>query len=238
MSETVAELVNREAAQAERDDDETTEPAAPNLPPEPDEPPEDPAPSGPPSEAAIERALKQIDKAGDAYVKKIDGIQTVAQLGLVECPLCPIPGFVSEMPPPEHDPAQVEAITNYLGLTGPPSYVQSPNHTTCTACDGLGALATGSRRDGFRDVQCEECMGNGYIDLRHRAEMNGLHSPTGHLVTLPAYAAPAAVPEPMAPGLVSQGGYQFTLSPGGASDPVGRIAGHPLWGMPAEAGGF
>lgn len=244
MSESVVEMALREADAAEREALERQESDGPDVPERvaiesealADDTEQESAPE-PPSDAAAERALKQVEKAGDAYTRKVETIQRDTPLGLVECPLCPIPGFVLDPAPPEFDPGQVAVVTDYLGLTGEQSYPPSTHLTTCPTCAGFGFLATGSKRPGHTDVTCDDCMGNGYIDGRQQlVPPNALHSPEG-VLTAPPYRPYPSANAAAAPASVTQGGHVFPLIQGGAPDQIGRLAGHPLWGMPAEAGG-
>lgn len=245
MSESVIEVANREADEAERDIAEQMTPdiepdTEPDTEPEPDVEPDTEPGVEPnlPSDAAAERALKQIDKAGDAYTKKVQTIQQATPLGLVECPLCPIPGFVLDGAPAEASDDQIAAVLSVLGLTGPASYPQSPQHSTCPTCEGGGFLATGSKREGKKDIDCPECMGNGYRNAVYEAELGTLRSAEGQLTVPPSVAVDPSVNGSTGYVPITQGGHTFTLVPGGAPDQIGRLAGHPLWGMPAERGGI
>jgi hypothetical protein len=231
MTESISELVEREAADAERDDDETTaanagspaEPGAPAAVEADEAAPAEPAPEAP-SDAAAEKALATIDKG--------------AELGLRECPLCPIPGFVPAEPDPDVSPQQRLAVLSLLGEGMPVEYSPADNLHACEKCAGLGFLATGSNRDGFRDVECPECQGKGYVNEDHRAALGIVRPPP-----TPGFPPPAPVPYADQPtglhgGPVIQGGHSFQLVPGGSPDQHGRLPGHPLWGQDVAAGGF
>jgi hypothetical protein len=245
MSETIVEMARREAEEAEREafermevdaeaDAETEADAeeAPYLGPESDVDPE------PPSDKAIERALTMIEKAGDAYVKKVTTIQARTDLGLVECPLCPVPGFVSDPAPPEFDPAQLDAVRNYLGLDAPPAYQANQNYSACATCDGWGMVATGSKRPGYTDAECPDCLGKGYRDTRFDQALADTRSPLAPGAFPPPAFMPPDQPTGLKPSRIFQGGIEFELIPGGAPDQHGRLAGHPMWGMPIEQGGL
>lgn len=245
MSETITEIANREAEDAEFEPDEDGEPdVPPDDTPEPDEdgePDEDTAPAAPaepPSDVAAERALKQIDRAGDAYTRKVASIQRETPLGLVECPLCPIPGYVSEAGGGPPSPEQRLAVFTVLGEGLPTEYVPSPHLHKCETCDGQGFLATGSKRPGKADVDCHDCMGSGYIDARQQAALGVVTGPTTPGLPLPAPTPYADQPTGLHASQITQGGYSFTLVPGAAPDQHGRLAGHPLWGSPLDAGGL
>jgi hypothetical protein len=245
MSETIAEVARREADEAEREDDTPLEPDD-NLEPEPErEPGDDGAervppnlPPEPPSDAAAERALKEIDRASETYVRKVTAVQARTPLGLLECPLCPIPGFVPDQAMGEIAPEQRLAVLSVLGEGMPVEQVQNPHLHTCESCDGLGMVATGSKRPGFTEVMCETCQGNGFVDTRHLQARQDVIPPPPPLSPPSVYSLPAPVIASPLPGQVSQGGYSFSPTPGGSADPYGRMPGHPLWGQPVEAGGI
>lgn len=242
----VTELARREAEAAEREGFERmTQAAEPDASePSEGEPVEDEAaeeqeaPTEPPSDVAAERALKAIDRAGDAYTRKVQAIQRETPLGLVECPLCPVPGFVSELSPTEPDPSVVEVVSEYLGLGGTPKLRPHAYFETCPTCDGQGAVATGSKRAGFLDEPCPDCTGRGYIDTRQRNELERMaaNGATG-AATLPppTYTHPSGE---WGQSTITQGGFTFVSPPGGAADQFGRLPGHPLYGQPFEAGGL
>jgi hypothetical protein len=245
MTETIAEMARREADEAERETDEpgepgeTDEPGEATAPDEPDAPAVPPnLPPGPPSEAAIDRAVKELDKASDAYVRKVTTIQARTPLGLIECPLCPVPGFVPDTPIGDVPPEQRLAVMSVLGEGLPVEQRQSEHLRTCDTCDGLGMLATGSRRPGFAETMCEACQGNGFIDSRHERAALDVAPPPQVMAPPSGYPLPAPVLASPTPGQVTQGGYSFSPTPGGSADPYGRMPGHPLWGQPIDAGGI
>lgn len=45
----------------------------------------------------------------------------------------------------------------------PSELKQSPNYTVCPDCNGLGSTLTGSLTEEGAVLQCERCMGNGYV---------------------------------------------------------------------------
>jgi hypothetical protein len=245
MTETTTEIVEREAAEAELELAGELEPDA-DLEPEPEPEPEgepepepEPEPAGAPaSDADAERVLKRIERAADKYVRNVAELSGNAGLGLRECPLCPIPGFVPEQADPNPDPAVRLAVMSAIGEGLPPTYPPSPHLHMCEPCDGTGCLATGSRRAGFTDVECEVCMGRGWNDDRHAQAMNDV-ADTGAGIPLPAPAPGfGTTPASAYPSAVTQGGITFTLVPGGVPDPHGRLPGHPYWGQPIETGGL
>src|SRR5581483_8660087 len=200
MSESIAELAAREAEAAELEyPDEQDPDAEPDeLEPEPDTGPEpdpdgepDPAPE-PPSDVAAERALDAIGKAADAYTKKVAKIQAATPLELVECPLCPIPGYVQVPRPPEMPEHVLLAVESYLA--GPePGMRQHPALERCDTCDGWGNMTTGARA-GMIQQPCPDCNGQGYRDKRTVNELERMNGAT--VPVAPAPAPPVPVPAP------------------------------------------
>lgn len=245
MSETISELVEREAAAAEAEELEPNESTEPASEPEPDEELEPAAGVAgelesspePPSDVAAERALDAIGKAAQQYTAKVAKIQAATPLELVECPLCPVPGYV-QVPRRDDLPEHVLlAVETYLA--GPDTGMrQHPNLERCDTCDGWGNMTTGSRA-GMVQQPCPDCNGQGYRDKRTALELERMNgSPSSSATSsAPAPVSPAAFGEATA-GAITQGGFTFVPIPGASSDPAGRIAGHPLWGLHRDAGGI
>jgi hypothetical protein len=242
---TIKELADAEAERAEAEtDDDDAEPDAEDgdAEAEPDDDDgdddDDGAPAAPPSQQQLERAVDQIASAGDEYVAHVHAIQHEVNTGLVECPLCPVPGFVSELPMTEVDPMQRLAVLTVLGEAGTTAAPPHPTLHRCEACDGFGLMDTGSRREAFATQPCPQCGGNGYIDqqvLQAQVDARiGSGLPAGFDLTPPPAPTNNVVPTPT----VTQGGHTFPVVLGGALDQFGRMAGHPLWGQPVEAGGL
>jgi hypothetical protein len=245
MSESIAELARQEAEAAEAeypdrdeeseletetepepDTDEDQEPGVPpNLPPEE------------PSDAMMERIGRELDKEAQRHAKAVAKIMGDQMSDLLECPLCVTPGYVTSQPP-ELDDMERLAVLSYIGEGGEPRLVQHPELYRCEFCDGWGDVETGSRR-GTITVACPECDGRGYKDRRTERELAVLNGGTAQPVSPPAsYNTPAPATGGYEPGQITQGGFTFPPTPGASPDPAGRMPGHPLWGLPHEAGGL
>lgn len=186
----------------------------------------------------VEAALKRLEGLGDAYVETVGLIQAETDLGLVECPVCPVPGFVPAEPRLGMPEEQRQAVLAILEAPVPEQLAQHPDLESCPDCGGGGFMATGSHREGYTDRPCPRCGGNGYVDKRVEQALEDSRPPDpSRNVVVPPPPPSASLVPPMA-GQVTQGGYAFYPTPGGASDPFGRIAGHPLWGQPADVGGI
>lgn len=211
---------------------------ASQLEPDDDAPPPEPGPASTPDDAAITRAVNTLEREADKYTRKVQKIVADAQLGLLECPLCPVAGFVPTGGVLEVDPGMKLAILSLIGEGAPVEQIQGEQYSACDVCAGLGMLATGSKRGGFTEAMCEPCQGKGFIDARHKQAEIDAAPP------IPVIGPPGVIPLPPPLGpqatmpLVTQGGYSFSPLPGAASDPHGRMPGHPLWGQPAEMGGL
>jgi hypothetical protein len=242
---TIKELADAEADRAEAEDDDTEPDADPDAEPDTDdtdpdaEPEPDPAAEPEPiNELQLDRAMSDIEQAGDSYTEHVKAIQHETPLGLVECPLCPVPGFVSENPMPEIDPNQRAAVLWVMGEGQQREKTPHPNLHRCDACDGDGLLPTGSRRPEFAEQPCPKCGGNGYVDRVAEQAMADARlaaplPPDFDQVPAP-HPTNNAVPTPT----VTQGGHTFPLVLGGAPDQLGRLPGHPLWGQPIQMGGL
>lgn len=192
----------------------------------------------PASDVAMEQIGRALDKEGDRHTKAVARIMGDQMGDLVICPLCVTPGFVLVEPPSDFDPMQRLAVLQAMGEGAPPQLQHHPQLYRCETCDGWGDLETGSRKDTTAREGCPDCSGKGYRDRVQDQAMQDARGPSA------AAGMPLAlVPPPPGAQLgtgptVTQGGYSFPLLPGAAPDAIGRIAGHPLWGTPAETGGL
>lgn len=192
----------------------------------------------PASDMAMERIGRDLDREADRHTRAVAKIMGEQMGDLVPCPLCITPGFVTVEPPRDFDPMQRQAVLMSMGDGAAPTLNQHPKLYLCETCDGWGDLTTGSRKETTRTEGCPDCGGKGYRDRDMDQAMSDARGPVA-VPDLPAYPPPSAVGSP--PGslpTVTQGGYSFPLLAGAAPDASGRLAGHPLWGSPVEAGGF
>jgi len=166
----------------------------------------------------------------------VERVQERTSLGLVECPLCPVPGFVPVPAPPEMPEQVVLAVQSYLG--GAEEHPrQHPDLERCPVCDGWGDMETGARR-GDVLVKCPKCGGRGYEDKRQEQELDRMAAGAAPVVEAPPTFPALGSLAPPAGSQITQGGYTFVPIPGASADPHGRIAGHPLWGLHRDAGGL
>jgi hypothetical protein len=124
-------------------------------------------------------------------------------------------GFIVPPGPEGFDPEHRMVVLAAMGDNAAPSYVQNPKFEACPHCNALGFLATGSKRDGYTDVQCDRCDGKGYVDPSLEATMRAIIPPS----------------VPYAAGVNDN--HSVLVN----SDTWGRPAGHPHWGQnPADVG--
>lgn len=213
----------------EHDDDDQGDAAKTAPPAEPDPLPDQPS---------VDAAVRSVEQAADDYTAHVHAVQELTPLGLVECPLCPVAGFVPDVPQADVDPLRRQAVLAAMGDEVPPDKPHHPNYHRCDGCDGWGMLPTDSRRVEFAEEACPKCQGQGRVD-RTVEEAQRIAQAADQPAGLGTIPVPAPTGPPM-PGatLVTQGGYSFPYVPGGAPDQIGRLAGHPLWGQAAEAGGL
>lgn len=191
----------------------------------------------PASDMLMERIGRDLDKEADRHSKAVVKIMGDQMGDLVPCPLCVTPGFVTVEPPRDFDPMQRHAVLLAMGEDAPPELKAHPKLYKCETCDGWGDLTTGSRKPTTQVEGCPDCGGKGFRDRdmdQAYADARGpeTNGAPGNLAVLPGLP-PVLGSTPT----VTQGGYSFPLLPGAAPDACGRLAGHPLWGMDASAGG-
>lgn len=242
MAPSIMEQVEAEALAAEAEFPEDVSPdeiraaddeAAQNeAEPEPEPVPELP------SDKQMEAIGKKLDAEADRHKKRVAEIVGDQMADLAPCPLCVIDGFVMSEAPPEFDPMQRLAVLTAMGDAAPPKLKQHPNLFECELCDGQGDLLTGSKRTTAQLAECPDCGGKGYRDktiVQAQQDARG-YTPQPPVVVPPlTYGANGSGPTQPT---VTQGAYTFPLISGGAPDPLGRLAGHPLWGQDETMGGF
>lgn len=165
MSELITETEETEEHEPfvhEPDDDEREEEEA-----EADEP--EAAAEAPPVPEGItpeelERRFREIEKAWRSYTGRVTKVFEEEANDLTECPLCAggVNGFVA-VSGAGRVPDEVKAIVqDYLGVVQEADYPESPNVSTCRACNGLGKVRTGSRVPQWATLTCEACRGHGF----------------------------------------------------------------------------
>lgn len=191
MSETIAEIAEREALQAEADDpSEPPEPEPPEPEPEPEPTPE------PASDAAIEKRYRALDKESARHAKQVAVIMGDDFAAVAECPACQIPGFVFPFDPMSVEDAMRRGnVEAYFG-TGSVTLKPHPTTATCETCDGWGFCATGAKREGvdYDNTVCPDCAGQGWLrtDVAAPAPVQLAPQPTN----TSGWTPPGAPPKP------------------------------------------
>lgn len=158
MTETIAEIAEREAAAAE------AEPDTPDNPePEPDPEPEPEPTPEPASDVAVEKRFKQIDAEANRHSKRVAEIMGDDFAGVEPCPCCQISGFVFPFQHDSPDDAYRRGMVEQYFGTASLKRKAHPHMQRCELCDGQGFLDSGSQREEYADEQCEKCAGRGSI---------------------------------------------------------------------------
>ena len=125
----------------------------------------EPAPEQPSDEERV-KAFKKIDGSFKTYQAAIERNLEDEVTDWLFCPLCAagaIPGYVNR-----HDlgrvPEEVVANVNtFLGYARETDYAAAPGIVSCTDCEGLGKVSTGSRVPDHMTITCPTCKGYGYV---------------------------------------------------------------------------
>lgn len=200
-----------------------------------DEPEPEPEPTGRAlSERDIERINKRLESAATANEKRLRDILGADFDVYLPCPLCAIPGFAYQPGTLEYEPLHRAAIMAALGDSPEVEYQPDPKTQACPACDGLGDVRTGSKREAAALKGCDSCGGTGWVpklDETQRYTTAGgvVYNPQfgGSLLDVPPTTLDHGAPYP---GY----GVAFLPVPGGSPDGFNRPAGHPHYGMPRE----
>lgn len=208
-------------AEAEREADKATE-AAPE----------------PPSEAAVNAMQTKLDKEDERHEAAVAKILGDGMAAMSPCPLCLAHGFVPSEPMGDVNPDQRAMVLWVMGDPPPLELKQHGALYECPTCAGLGDLLTGSRKPETRSAMCPDCSGKGYRDRNYDAALSGVQGTPSPPLPAVTYPPPGDTTNGHHAAVITQGGHTFVIAPGGAPDPCGRLAGHPLWGAPAESGGL
>lgn len=143
-------------------------PDAPDL--EPDEPeresetPPEPKPQGL-TERELEARFRSVERAGKAYVRKLEEAFGPDFEQFLSCPMCAadFPGYI-HIGKVGGFPREIVSQTNEV-MTGfkQVEYKQLPGFQTCPTCDGEGKGLTGSRVPGKEQADCPHCQARGYL---------------------------------------------------------------------------
>lgn len=194
--------------------EEPQEPVVAPVPePEPEptpEPPEEPqgpegpaeAPEGQPETLALlEERGKSFDKLSKHVAKRTGEILGEDATMAIECPLCSyygMPGWVPTVAPPEE---LQSALLHYAGLRAPSDYSKDAYSSTCSKCNGLGEVLTGSQVMGQERLPCYDCQGKGWLAVGPERQAAFGARPNGALASTPQ---PSAADQAMSPSPVAE----------------------------------
>lgn len=147
------------------------------------EPPPLVDPAGSLTDRELEKAMKALDNEEQRHAKRLAEIMGEDFATLQRCPLCPspFPGYRWPVPPPAE---VIAAVKEAIGEPAQPAFRADSYSKVCELCDGLGAVATGSKVAGQGTARCLGCEGRGWVAV-------GPERQSGAITT------PAAVPAPV-----------------------------------------
>lgn len=239
MTETITEIVEREASEAEAEFPEPViDPETGGEVPSEDapEPERQEIPKATHTDLGErEKKLKSEDTRHENALKKIYGDDFERQ---AYCPLCIGQGFLEAIPPGEQPEEIWAAITALSGRTPASEYLHPDELVACERCNGWGQVASGAKNEHNAVIICSTCDGRGYFNLAdamHAAKLRG----------------PAPTPEPFTPmpftqwpDLTQAAPVQVISPPDGwaaagkpGADTFGRWPGHPRFGIDPSANG-
>lgn len=116
------------------------------------------------TEQEIARINNALSKEAKRHASRVVEIMQADADILEMCPLCLplIPGFRYPSPPVAE---QLAAVKEAIGEPATPEYKPDELRRVCEACDGLGAVKTGSRVANQAVVRCGRCSGNGWLSI-------------------------------------------------------------------------
>lgn len=239
MTETIAEIADREALEAENEsenDNDEPDPEPSGAAGAPGEPEPEPAVAS--SQTTVEerdKKLKSEDTRHENALKKIWGDEFAEK---AYCPCCLGQGFLSPWPAGAMPDAVWEAVTSLSGRLDAQALNIPDEFQVCGRCNGWGQVGTPSRSEHHAAVPCKHCDSRGYFDLSDAMQAAKLRGPE------PAVAAPPPVrfdawptPTPAEPvqTIKPPDGWKESGSPG--ADTFGRWPGHPRYGIDPSLGG-
>ncbi|MGH2835769.1 MAG: hypothetical protein ACRDUT_00030 [Mycobacterium sp.] len=117
------------------------------------------------TDLAIDKAMKALVKEAARHAGRVGDIMGEDAQTLEPCPLCApnIPGFRWPVPPAVE---VVRAVKVAIGEPEQPPYRPDEHSQVCIACDGYGAVATGSKVAGQATARCLTCEGRGWTGER------------------------------------------------------------------------
>lgn len=239
VTETIREIAEREAAEAEAEEEGTEETPLEGDLPEPEEgsegEPEAAAPSFGAAMQEREKKLKSEDTRHENALKKIHGDEWV---DFAMCPLCIAQGYLVPIPPGQQPDELWGAITALSGRIAQDALRHPDELVVCERCDGWGSVLSGAKNEHNATIPCGICEARGYFNLNdatHRAKL-GIPAPPIEVPALaPVMAWPTPTPAEPIQTIAPPAGWNESGKPG--ADAYGRWPGHPRYGIDPSAPG-
>lgn len=209
MTETIAQIAEREAAEAEAEaPDDTADEPSDQLDPEAEvETEAEVAPQ--PNDRAAEQREEKLEREDERHAKRVAEIMGEHATDLAPCMLCLTRGFVHTAAAGHYEDEHIAAVKAQLGEGTLGDYEDADDATRCEACKGKGQRRTHSEVPGQELKPCRVCNGSGWNTVTLPIEVPSLEQ-------LMATPAPQFAPLP---------------SPAGIPDGWGRSPGHPHYGQ-------
>jgi hypothetical protein len=170
----------------------------------------------PRSQKEIEALNRKLDAEAERHAKRVAEIMGDDFALLVPSPIDWTPGFIFGVDGMLPAPSQLEELDAILGRAAGPDLKAAKDAQACEACNAIGDVLTGSRKEGQVTKPCTSCGGTGWTPKLAEAQ------PPLVVTNIEAYTN-GAVAQP----------NQFPVA-----DRWGRPAGHPHYGLePAFVGG-
>lgn len=150
-------------------DEEADEEVAPNLEPDPTQY----------AHLEMEKRDAWGKRAGKYLQKGMDEAFGEDSASYLECPFCNYsntPGFLHASPCP---PELLGTVYEWTNTTAPDDFLPDTASHICPACNGLGAVATGSKVGGQQTLACITCKGKGWEAVGPEREAGFLAAANG-----------------------------------------------------------
>jgi hypothetical protein len=170
----------------------------------------------PRSQKEIEALNRKLDAEAERHAKRVAEIMGDDFALLVPSPIDWTPGFIFGVEGMLPAPSQLEALDAILGRATAPDLKAAKDAQACEACNAIGDVLTGSRKEGQITKPCTSCGGTGWVPKLAEA-------PPSQIVSNVAMYTNTETNQP----------NQFQVA-----DRWGRPVGHPHYGLePAYVGG-
>lgn len=131
-------------------------------------------------EQLVEAQARKLDRATDAYSKKVVEVLGADLSGFETCPLCE-PYYPGLRLPVPLDAELASTLRVMLGMPARANFVQDRYSKTCDDCMGLGKVLTGSSVEQYATVTCLGCKGRGWVPVGDERRVTHVaDEPEGH----------------------------------------------------------